>query len=76
MKIAAKKPAKTVARKPAKTLANLASKNVIRASSGSELRVVAMTPEQLHRDMVAYGKKVSATKASALAFLRRIGAPV
>jgi hypothetical protein len=72
MTITAKKPAK----KPAKTVAKAAGSKVVRSSSGSALRGIAMSPEQLHRDMVAYGKKVTATKASALAFLKRIGAPV
>lgn len=76
MKTAAKKPAKTAAKKPAKTLANVASEKVTSSSSRSDLRVVVMTPEQMHRDMVAYSRKVTATKAQALAFLKRIGAPV
>ncbi len=68
--------AKTATKKSAKTVAKAASSKVVRSSSGSVLRGAAMTQEQLHRDMVAYGKKVTATKASALAFLKRIGAPI
>jgi len=40
------------------------------------LRGAAMTSQELHESMLAYGKKVTATKASARAFLKRIGAPV
>lgn len=68
--------AKTATKKSTKTAAKAADSRVARAPFGSVSRGAAMTQEQLHRDMVAYGKKVTATKASALAFLKRIGAPV
>lgn len=35
-----------------------------------------LTLEELHLDMMAYGKKITSTKASAIAFLKRIGAPI
>jgi hypothetical protein len=35
-----------------------------------------MTPNQLHRAMVSYGKEVAADHKSAMAFLKRIGAPL
>lgn len=35
-----------------------------------------MTPNQLHRAMVSYGKEIAADHKSALAFLKRIGAPL
>lgn len=35
-----------------------------------------MSAEELSRDMLAYGSRVATTKQSALAFLKRIGAPV
>ncbi|MDA8261128.1 MAG: hypothetical protein M0Z99_36735 [Betaproteobacteria bacterium] len=35
-----------------------------------------MTPTQLHRAMVSYGKEVAADHKSAMAFLKRIGAPL
>lgn len=35
-----------------------------------------MSAEELSRDMVAYGTRVATSKQSALAFLKRIGAPV
>lgn len=43
-----------------------------RVLRGSEV----MTASELHKSMMAYGKKVSADRESALAFLKRIGAPV
>jgi hypothetical protein len=66
---------KTTAKKPVKAAVKTASK-VARASTGSALRGAAMTSQELHESMLAYGKKVTATKASARAFLKRIGAPV
>lgn len=35
-----------------------------------------MSAAELSRDMLAYGSRVATTKQSALAFLKRIGAPV
>lgn len=75
MTTAAKSTTSTT-KKATKPAAKAASRKFACASSGSVLRGVTMTPEQLHRDMQAYEKKVTATKASALAFLKRIGAPV
>jgi hypothetical protein len=66
----------TTTKKPSKAAAKVGAGKVVRASTGGVFQEVGMTQEQLHRDMVAYGKKVTATKASALAFLKRIGAPV
>lgn len=65
---------KTTAKKPVKTAVKAASK--VAPSTGSALRGAAMTSQELHESMLAYGKKVTATKASARAFLKRIGAPV
>lgn len=36
----------------------------------------SLTGEALHRDMVDYAKEMTASKAAARAFLKRIGAPV
>lgn len=57
--------AKKTAAKPAKTSAAL-------RSHGGRITSAA----ELHRDMIAYGKEVASTKESALAFLKRIGAPI
>jgi hypothetical protein len=72
-----KETAMTIAAKnSAKNAVKSTNGKAARASSARTTRSAPMTPEELHRDMVAYGKKVSATKASALAFLKSIGAPV
>ena len=56
------------------TAAKSASKILVNApksvSTEGKARVV------LHKSMQAYGKRVSADRESALAFLKRIGAPV
>ncbi|MDR2013839.1 MAG: hypothetical protein LBQ20_12615 [Rhodanobacter sp.] len=67
---------KVAAKNSAKTTAESMNGKAAHSSSSRPARSAPMTHEELLRDMAAYRKKVTATKASALTFLKRIGAPV
>lgn len=48
----------------------------VKVVAASSLSAVALSSRELHASMLDYATKVSASKKSARAFLKRIGAPL